>query len=49
MLDTARRRVNREGLGMRIRLAHADATGFDPAPLFGVPGFLADFFPTRCR
>ena len=44
MLDTARRRVEREGLGGRIRLAHADATRFDPALLFGVPGFSRIFF-----
>ncbi len=44
MLDTARRRVDREGLGGRIRLAHADATRFDPALLFGVPGFSRIFF-----
>ena len=44
MLDTARRRVDREGLGPRIRLAHADATRFDPAMLFGVPGFSRIFF-----
>lgn len=44
MLDTARRRVEREGLADRIRLAHADATQFDPALLFGVPGFARIFF-----
>lgn len=44
MLDTARRRVEREGLGKRVRLAHADATHFDPALLFGVPGFSRIFF-----
>ncbi len=44
MLDTARRRVEREGLGGRVRLAHADATRFDPALLFGVPGFSRIFF-----
>jgi S-adenosylmethionine-diacylgycerolhomoserine-N-methlytransferase len=44
MLDTARRRVEREGLAGRIRLAHADATRFDPALLFGVPGFSRIFF-----
>jgi S-adenosylmethionine-diacylgycerolhomoserine-N-methlytransferase len=44
MLDTARRRVEREGLGARVRLAHADATHFDPALLFGVPGFSRIFF-----
>ena len=44
MLDTARRRVDREGLGNRVRLAHADATHFDPALLFGVPAFSRIFF-----
>lgn len=44
MLDTARRRVNREGLDPRVRLAHGDATRFDPALLFGVPGFSRIFF-----
>lgn len=44
MLDTARHRVEREGLGGRVRLAHADATRFDPALLFGVPGFSRIFF-----
>jgi len=39
MLDTARAKVAREGLSSRICLAGADATGFDPAVLFGVPGF----------
>jgi len=39
MLGTARRLVEREGLGADIRLARADATSFDPALLFGVPGF----------
>ncbi len=39
MLATARAKVAREGLSPRIRLACADATRFDPAPLFGVPGF----------
>ena len=39
MLDTARRLVEREGLGADIRLARADARSFDPALLFGVPGF----------
>lgn len=39
MLDTARRLVAREGLAFDIRLARADATTFDPALLFGVPGF----------
>ena len=44
MLDTARRRISREGLNSRVRLAHADATRFDPALLFGVPGFSRIFF-----
>ena len=39
MLETARRLVEREGLATDIRLARADATTFDPALLFGVPGF----------
>lgn len=39
MLGTARRLVAREGLACDIRLARADATTFDPALLFGVPGF----------
>ncbi len=44
MLDTAHRRLEREGLAGRIRLAHADATSFDPALLFGVPAFSRIFF-----
>ncbi|MCW5735256.1 MAG: class I SAM-dependent methyltransferase [Enhydrobacter sp.] len=39
MLGTARRLVARKGLALDIRLARADATTFDPALLFGVPGF----------
>jgi S-adenosylmethionine-diacylgycerolhomoserine-N-methlytransferase len=39
MLETARRLVAREGLSSDIRLARADAATFDPALLFGVPGF----------
>ncbi len=39
MLLTARQIVEREGLASRVRLAHADATRFDPAILFGVPSF----------
>lgn len=39
MLGTARRLVDCEGLASDIRLARADATTFDPAVLFGVPGF----------
>jgi S-adenosylmethionine-diacylgycerolhomoserine-N-methlytransferase len=39
MLETAHNVVEREGLADRIRLARADAAAFDPALLFGVPGF----------
>jgi S-adenosylmethionine-diacylgycerolhomoserine-N-methlytransferase len=39
MLDTAHQVVGRAGLAQRIELARADATSFDPAWLFGVPGF----------
>jgi S-adenosylmethionine-diacylgycerolhomoserine-N-methlytransferase len=39
MLVTARQIVEREGLSHDVRLARADATTFDPALLFGVPGF----------
>ena len=39
MLETARRTVVRQGLTAHIQLAQADATRFDPALLFGVPGF----------
>ncbi len=39
MLSTARSIVDREGMASDIRLACADAASFDPAPLFGVPGF----------
>ncbi len=44
MLDTARRRLERQGLAGRVRLGHADATRFDPALLFGVPAFSRIFF-----
>lgn len=39
MLETARRVVVRERLTAHIQLAQADASRFDPAMLFGVPGF----------
>jgi S-adenosylmethionine-diacylgycerolhomoserine-N-methlytransferase len=39
MLDTAAAALRRAGLDERIRLAHADATRFDPAILFGRPNF----------
>lgn len=44
MLDTAERAVRRRGgLANLIRLAQADATSFDPAVLFGQPGFARIF------
>jgi S-adenosylmethionine-diacylgycerolhomoserine-N-methlytransferase len=39
MLDTARQKVVRQRLTAHIQLAQADGTHFDPALLFGVPGF----------
>ncbi|SEA42916.1 class I SAM-dependent methyltransferase [Rubrimonas cliftonensis] len=39
MLETARESVARAGLEGRIRLAQGDATGFDPAAMFGEPAF----------
>ena len=39
MLDTARGALDRSGLAGRVSLAQADATAFDPAALFGRPGF----------
>lgn len=39
MLDTAGRQITRADLAHRIRLARGDATGFDPAALFGRDSF----------
>jgi S-adenosylmethionine-diacylgycerolhomoserine-N-methlytransferase len=39
MLTSARSAVSRRGLTNRIRVAHGDATGFDPDFLFGIPSF----------
>jgi len=39
MLATARAEIARAGLGGRIEVAQADATGFDPVALFGVADF----------
>jgi S-adenosylmethionine-diacylgycerolhomoserine-N-methlytransferase len=39
MLNPATRAISRAGLDGRIRVAHADATQFDPGPLFGVDQF----------
>jgi S-adenosylmethionine-diacylgycerolhomoserine-N-methlytransferase len=39
MLETAHQTIVRQKLTAHIQLAQADATHFDPALLFGVPGF----------
>ena len=39
MLETARSVIEHEGLAPYVRLARVDATTFDPALQFGVPGF----------
>ena len=39
MLTSAIASISRRGLSSRIRVAHGDATGFDPQLLFGVPAF----------
>ena len=39
MLATARKAIDDAGLATRIRIAQADATTFDPDPLFGVQRF----------
>jgi S-adenosylmethionine-diacylgycerolhomoserine-N-methlytransferase len=39
MLTSAITTISRRGLSSRIRVAHGDATAFDPQPLFGVPSF----------
>ncbi len=39
MLSSATRAISRAGLEARIHVAHADATQFDPGPLFGVDQF----------
>jgi S-adenosylmethionine-diacylgycerolhomoserine-N-methlytransferase len=39
MLTSAISAISRRGLAPRIRVAHGDATAFDPLPLFGVPAF----------
>jgi S-adenosylmethionine-diacylgycerolhomoserine-N-methlytransferase len=39
MLTSAITRIARAGLASQIRVAHADATRLDPAPLFGVARF----------
>jgi len=39
MLHSAIEAIGRAGLASRVRVAHADATAFDPAALFGVARF----------
>jgi S-adenosylmethionine-diacylgycerolhomoserine-N-methlytransferase len=39
MLTSAIAAISRNGLGRHIRVAHGDATAFDPARLFGIPQF----------
>jgi S-adenosylmethionine-diacylgycerolhomoserine-N-methlytransferase len=39
MLTSARTALSRHGLTHRVRVAHGDATAFDPKFLFGVPAF----------
>jgi S-adenosylmethionine-diacylgycerolhomoserine-N-methlytransferase len=39
MLTSAISNISRHGLGDRIRVAHGDATAFDPQPLFGIQRF----------
>jgi S-adenosylmethionine-diacylgycerolhomoserine-N-methlytransferase len=39
MLTSAIASISRRGFGCRIRVAHGDATAFDPQRLFGVPAF----------
>jgi S-adenosylmethionine-diacylgycerolhomoserine-N-methlytransferase len=39
MLTSARSAISRHGLAQRIRVAHADATAFDPQFSFGIPSF----------
>jgi S-adenosylmethionine-diacylgycerolhomoserine-N-methlytransferase len=39
MLTSAISAISRHGLAPRIRVAHGDATAFDPKTIFGVPAF----------
>lgn len=39
MLTTAIAAIARRGFDGRVRVAHGDATAFDPAALFGIPAF----------
>jgi S-adenosylmethionine-diacylgycerolhomoserine-N-methlytransferase len=44
MLETAQHSLAQNGLAYRVHLAHADATTFDPVPLFGYKRFDRIFF-----
>jgi S-adenosylmethionine-diacylgycerolhomoserine-N-methlytransferase len=39
MLTSANEQIARAGLSSRVKVAHADATAFDPQPLFGEASF----------
>src|SRR6202011_5439641 len=39
MLTSALSAITRHGLNGRVRLAHGDATAFDPQPIFGIAAF----------
>jgi S-adenosylmethionine-diacylgycerolhomoserine-N-methlytransferase len=39
MLASASAAISRAGLAAQVRLAQADATSFDPQPVFGIPRF----------
>ncbi len=39
MLTTAIAAIDRRGLNGSVRVAHGDATSFDPAPMFGIAAF----------
>jgi S-adenosylmethionine-diacylgycerolhomoserine-N-methlytransferase len=44
MLTTAINAIDRAGLSSRVRVAHGDASAFDPATLFGIARFERVFF-----
>ena len=46
MLTTAISAIERRRLGGHVRVAHGDATSFDPAALFGIVAFAAGLIPS---
>lgn len=44
MLSTAMEQIARAGVARRVRIAHADATAFDPSVVFGEPAFERVYF-----